>query len=115
MKNCRGSLVCARCAESGHDSKLCEKAKRCANCKGDHAAYFRSCPNWNHEKEILTVKITQELSFLEARKLVDSRTPFIGDSYSRLLRQQSKSIRHVSTQTDTDFSPRKTSSSSNIF
>lgn len=67
-----------------------------ANRKSDHAAYSRSFPNWNCEKEIHAVKITKKLSYLEARKVVESRNPSMGVCYSSLLRQQSKSVRHVS-------------------
>lgn len=73
----RGSVSCARCAEAGHDSKFCEKTERCANCKGDHAAYSRPSPTWLRKKELLTVKITQKLSYNEARKIVEYRTPSV--------------------------------------
>lgn len=50
-------------------------------------------------KKMLTVKITQNVSYPDARKLVESRTPPTDVSYSSLLRHQSNSVRHISTQT----------------
>lgn len=76
--------------------------KRCINCKGDHdhTAFSRSCPTCVHEKTI-AVKITQKISYPEARELVESRTPFVGISH--LIKQQLKYIRYINTQTEFAF------------
>lgn len=42
--------------------------------KQDQAAYSHSHPNWIRQKEILAVKITQETSYPEARKIIESVT-----------------------------------------
>lgn len=47
--------------------------------------------NGSTEKEIL---VTQQLSYPEARKLIESRTPSVRVSYSSLFNQQSKSVTH---------------------
>ncbi|GBN72308.1 hypothetical protein AVEN_120314-1 [Araneus ventricosus] len=60
------------------------RQKKCYNCEGDHSAYFRSCPHYK-EKEIQTVKITKNVSFPEARKIVNDRTLKPGLSYSSAL------------------------------
>lgn len=65
--------------------------ERCVSCQVNHATY--SLPNW----QILAVNITQNLSHPETRKLVDFRTPAIGASYFNLIKQPSKSVRHVGT------------------
>lgn len=49
--------------------------------------------------------MTQKLSYSEARKLVEPRIPYVGVSYSSLLKQSSKSVRHTSTQTQFSFPP----------
>ena len=72
---CGKDKVCARCGHTGHDSSSCENPLQCPNCKGDHFAYSKECPRWKQEKEIQAVKVTQNLTFKAARKLVESRTP----------------------------------------
>ncbi|GBN76309.1 hypothetical protein AVEN_130959-1 [Araneus ventricosus] len=84
---CRGDKeICARCSLPDHNSKNCSSTTaKCYNCEGDHPAYFRSCPRYKEEKEIQTVKITKNVSFPEARKIVNDRTPKPGLSYSSAL------------------------------
>ncbi|GBN42649.1 hypothetical protein AVEN_180428-1, partial [Araneus ventricosus] len=80
--NCRGTLTCARCAGTGHESTDCTLKEKCANCKGDHTSFSRSCPKWKVEKEIVSTKFTQNISFTEARRLVHAQTPTEGKSYA---------------------------------
>lgn len=44
---------------------------QCVNCKGVHAAYSRSCPEWKKEKEIITIKTKENVPYHEARKRVE--------------------------------------------
>lgn len=69
-QNCRGRLTCAKCSAEEHTSDACENSLLCANCNGEHAAYSRSCPCWKKEKEIVTIKVKQNISFKEARRQV---------------------------------------------
>ncbi|GBL85220.1 hypothetical protein AVEN_222703-1 [Araneus ventricosus] len=85
VQSCRGNQTCARCAEIGHASNSCEAAPLCANCKEDHASYARSCPRWKDEKEIQDVKVKQNVSFREARKIFADRAPKVGVSYASQL------------------------------
>ncbi|GBN96043.1 hypothetical protein AVEN_241604-1 [Araneus ventricosus] len=81
---CRGSKeICARFSLPDHNSKDCSATTpKCYNCEGDHPAYFRTCPRYRQEKEIQTVKVTKNISFSEARKIVNDRTPTPGLSYA---------------------------------
>ncbi|GBN37282.1 hypothetical protein AVEN_160353-1, partial [Araneus ventricosus] len=81
---CRGSKeICARCSLPDHNSKDCSATTpKCYNCEGDHPAYFRTCPRYRQKKEIQTVKVTKNISFSEARKIVNDRTPTPGLSYA---------------------------------
>ncbi|GBN63194.1 hypothetical protein AVEN_274948-1 [Araneus ventricosus] len=81
LQACRGIQSCARCSLPGHESQTCSETPCCINCKSDHPAYSKTCPRWKIEKEIQTVKIKQNLSFKEARKIVMDRTPRAGVSY----------------------------------
>ncbi|GBM80551.1 hypothetical protein AVEN_91660-1 [Araneus ventricosus] len=67
-----------------HNSKSCTSTPKCSNCKAEHPSYSRKCPRWVEEKEIQTIKVTQNTSFAEARKIVTSRTPTVGISYSSM-------------------------------
>ncbi|GFV06948.1 CCHC-type domain-containing protein [Trichonephila clavipes] len=84
---CRGQPTCPRCGESGHDSADCKKKEQCLNCKGEHPAYSRSCPTWITEKEITAVKIKENISYPEARRVVLARTPVSGKSYASATRK----------------------------
>ncbi|GBN43431.1 hypothetical protein AVEN_119220-1 [Araneus ventricosus] len=83
---CRSKQNCARCSLPDHDSNNCSSTTpKCYNCTGEHPAYFKSCPRYKHKKEIQTVKITKNISFPEARKIVNDRNPHPGLSYSAAL------------------------------
>ncbi|XP_064460269.1 uncharacterized protein LOC135370454 [Ornithodoros turicata] len=68
---CRGQATCPKCAGTDHAAESCEKDVRCANCKGNHPVYSRSCPRWKEEKDILKVKVTQNLSYRDAKAQVE--------------------------------------------
>ncbi|GBM53599.1 hypothetical protein AVEN_105488-1 [Araneus ventricosus] len=84
MTVCRGKETCGRCSEIGHNSKSCTSTPKCSNCKAEHPSYSRKCPRWVEEREIQAIKVTQNISFAEARKIVTSRTPTVGVSYSSM-------------------------------
>ncbi|GBO43778.1 hypothetical protein AVEN_10317-1 [Araneus ventricosus] len=83
---CRGALTCARCATFGHLSSDCTEPEKCVNCKGSHTSYSRSCPIWKTEKEIVAVKVKEQVSYPEARRIVKARTSTPGISYSSVVR-----------------------------
>ncbi|GBL78645.1 hypothetical protein AVEN_65221-1 [Araneus ventricosus] len=83
---CRGSsALCPRCSEPGHEETICRKPEKCFNCKGNHASYSKTCPKWKLEKEILSVKVTKNISIQESRKIVHDRTPKTNYSYTAAL------------------------------
>lgn len=69
-QSCRGRLTCAKCSKQEHSSDNCTSPPHCANCDGEHASYSRSCPTWKKEKDIITLKVKENISFQEARKRV---------------------------------------------
>ncbi|GBO21233.1 hypothetical protein AVEN_129476-1 [Araneus ventricosus] len=99
--SCRGTLTCARCAEVGHESTNCTRAEKCVNCKGEHTSFSRNCFAWKQEKEIISTKIKQQISYQEARKLVKSQTPTPGHSYVSVAK---KSFSEPSVQKNPDAS-----------
>ncbi|GBM58659.1 hypothetical protein AVEN_251925-1 [Araneus ventricosus] len=80
--SCRGILTCARCAEAGHDSSDCKASEKCVNCKGSHTSFSRLYSAWKFEKEVIAEKVKNNLSYIEARRIVKSRTPTLGTSYA---------------------------------
>ncbi|GBM42346.1 hypothetical protein AVEN_213241-1 [Araneus ventricosus] len=85
--SCRGTLTCARCAEVGHESTDCTRTEKCVNCKGEHTSFSRNCIAWKREKEIISTKIKKQISYPEARKLVNSQTPTPGNSYVSVVKK----------------------------
>ncbi|GBN22876.1 hypothetical protein AVEN_178123-1 [Araneus ventricosus] len=98
--SCRGTLTCARCAEVGHESTDCTRTEKCVNCKGEHTSFSRNCFAWKQEKEIISTKIKNQISYQEARKLIKSRTPTPGNSYVSAVKKSTA----PSTQTNPDVS-----------
>ncbi|GBM17938.1 hypothetical protein AVEN_111088-1 [Araneus ventricosus] len=86
--SCRGTLTCSRCAEAGHDSSDCKASEKCVNYKGSHTSFSRLCSAWKFEKEVIVEKVEKDISFLEARQIVKSRTPAPGTSYASAVRKK---------------------------
>ncbi|GBN95375.1 hypothetical protein AVEN_144825-1 [Araneus ventricosus] len=82
--NCCWTLTCARCAVAGHESTGCTAVENCVNCQGKHTSFSRSCPKWELEKEVVTLKF-KNISFPKARRLVKARTPIEGQSYASVV------------------------------
>ena len=83
---CHREEICANCGESKHsaDETDCKRPPKCVNCKEDHPTNSRQCQAWHTEKEILKVKYTRNISFPEARKIVETYTAAPGKSYASI-------------------------------
>ena len=70
--NCRGQQLCGKCAQQNPDHHIdnCNNLYKCANCVGDHPVYTRSCESWKLEKEILGIKLRNNIPFNEAWKMI---------------------------------------------
>ncbi|XP_077549823.1 uncharacterized protein LOC144162958 isoform X1 [Haemaphysalis longicornis] len=67
--SCRGRTTCAKCAAHDHPSENCSaETLTCVNCGGPHAAYSRKCEKFQLEKKIINIKVTENITFPEARK-----------------------------------------------
>ena len=91
-QKCTKSAVCKKCGESGSDhlELSCSKPPKCANCKGNHPADSRECVTWKKEKEINTVKYTNNIPFPEARKIVQNSNKFPLKSYSEVAKSNTE-------------------------
>lgn len=66
---CRGKLTCAKCGAHEHPTESCSATQtECPNCHGPHAAYSRTCEMFQNEKKIIQIKVTENITFPEARK-----------------------------------------------
>jgi hypothetical protein len=101
QSNCKQAKTCAKCGLSDHGSDPCSRAAQCINCGGDHPAFFTTCPQWISEKEICKEKVTKDISYPEARKMVAARTsaPINNFSYAAATVGKAKMVSQ-STQTD---------------
>ena len=91
---CRGKSVCFRCGDDGHSATDCSADPKCINCKGDHMATSKDCPNWKIEKEIVQVKHTKNISFGEAKAIVNKKKPTkpSGPSYATIANKKLSTI-----------------------
>ena len=100
--SCRGNLICGRCGAMGHDSLNCTEDFSCVNCKKDHSLYSRNCEKWINEKEIQIIRTQQNITYLEARKIFESRTPTVIMTYAAVILKE-KDKKYQSTVTQTQF------------
>lgn len=76
-QSCRGRLTCAKCSSHDHPADECSNTPHCINCDGGHPSYSRACPAWKREKDIISLKVRENISFKEARRrfsIVSHRT-----------------------------------------
>ena len=114
-------LRCFKCQRYGHGSNRCNREERCSKCaenhsvdactattlccancteNNEHAASDRKCPTYIKEQLVQKIKHTDNISFPEARKKVESATS-LSTSYSTVVKSATKlSVASISTQTD---------------
>ena len=101
---CKREQICANCGQPKHsaDETGCKRPAKCINCKEDHQANSKQCQAWHAEKEILKVKYTRNISFPEARKIVESYTAPPGKSYASITKTAGVTVSCVDAATQTD-------------
>ena len=77
--NCPADVgsVCESCGTGNHDhlTSQCKKPAKCVNCGGNHMSRSSNCDVWKKEKEIMKIKVTQRLTYPEAKKVHEQHTP----------------------------------------
>ena len=88
--------VCKKCGGIGADyvELKCTNPINCINCEGSHPADSRDCTVWKREKEINHVKITNNIPFPEARKIVQNQNKFPSKSYAQATTANSDTKHH---------------------
>ena len=91
--SCKGKAVCAGCGEEGHNVDDCRNDPKCVNCQGDHRAISKDCPIWKQEKDIVTLKYKENISFADARKRVQPISDPSKNSYATVTQTPPQSAR----------------------
>jgi len=94
---CTNAHACHRCGSDEHEGFDCTNPPSCKNCNGSHMASSKQCPIWIREAEICKIKVHQNISFPEARKLVLSQQKSSSSSYAAVTKSQT--VKAVSTRT----------------
>ena len=66
---CKHNEVCARCSATGHKDDTCTKEHKCVNCEENHASYNKKCSFYKREYDIQHIRVSQNVSFFEARAI----------------------------------------------
>ena len=102
--SCNRATVCCKCGQEGHEDTHCTNPVHCANCSGNHAAFSKDCPIWSKQRDITQIKFEKNISFYEARQIVEKRahnnsaangassTKYPGVSYAKAVSTQTRSI-----------------------
>ena len=88
--------VCEKCGTGGFDhvESRCPNPVKCVNCGLNHLSRSNECEMWKKEKEILKIKVTKNITYLEARKEFEQQPEI---TYSKIV--QSVAIRKPETKT----------------
>ena len=67
--------VCEKCGTGGFDhlESKCPNPVKCVNCGLNHLSRSNVCEVWKKEKEIMRVKVTNNITYIEARKMVEQK------------------------------------------
>ncbi|GFX47816.1 hypothetical protein TNCV_5002371 [Trichonephila clavipes] len=69
-------------------------------CKQEHAAYSKTCPKWQQEKETQRIKVLENISYSETKKRVVNILPPRASTYANAVMTNTKSKKDTATQTD---------------
>ena len=93
--------VCEKCGTGGFDhiASNCKNPGKCVNCGLDHLSGSNECDVWKKEKEIMRIKVTNNITYIEARRMVEQKPE---DTYSKVV--QSTMTKTVTKPAITQFS-----------
>ena len=97
---------CPKCSniDTCPDIQQCPNETKCYNCSGNHVSFSKQCPKWQLEKQVLTIKHSQNITFQEARKTAQTKTSSTCTYASIIKSTQSRSIELIDAQTQTESS-----------
>jgi hypothetical protein len=80
--------ICGNCGDSFHlaEKEICLRAPKCVNCFGNHSSFNKNCPIFIKNKEINHIKVTEMVSFNEAKRLFRIRNPLFNQrNYAKVV------------------------------
>lgn len=87
-KYCRNRIaICVDCGLQSHNDSPCQRPPNCVNCGGAHPANNKTCDRFLLEKEILSIKVKEKLSFKEARVIAMAGYVRPGVSFATALKR----------------------------
>ena len=94
--------VCANCGadSESHHTSACKNSAKCVNCGKTHVSRSNQCEIWKKEKEIMKIKVTKNITYLEAKKVLESQPTDL--DFSKIV--HSLSSKPESKSTGTQFS-----------
>ena len=92
FNSCRSRLkgekgVCVKCGDLEHG--VCDRDPKCFNCKESHSASDKKCQRYLFEKEILTIKTKENISFRDAREKAKQSVNLTTKTFAQTLKNQS--------------------------
>lgn len=87
--NCTNEPLCP-CGKPLHEGQPCENDPTCVNCNGNHSARYRGCPKYKTEQAIQRLRVTEKLTYFEAKKRVIINTPKPNISYAQATTSHTK-------------------------
>ena len=114
--NCPEDLgsVCENCGmgEYNHITSKCKNPPKCVNCGQDHISKSNECEAWKKEKEIMKIKVINNIPYIEARKMFEKQPD---TSYSRIVQSaQNKKAETKTTGTQTNIKDTEVTASTKI-
>ena len=93
--------VCENCGMGDHDhiTSRCKNPTKCVNCGKDHPSRSNKCEIWIQEKEIMRIKVTNNITYLEARKIFEHKPE---STFSKIV-QSSQPSKPETKTTETHF------------
>ena len=68
---CKAQAVCLKCGQGKHEG---ECATKCIHCSSEsHTCLSRVCTKWQKEKAICEIKVKEDISYAQARRVYESR------------------------------------------
>ena len=101
---CTAAPVCAKCGKEGFcgvRSENCKGPINCVNCGKDHPAYSNKCEVWLKEKEIMKLKLKNNIPYPEARNFYENTINPSIPSYSSIIKSNQKTVELKDAQTQT--------------
>lgn len=74
-KVCKSKLSCTKCDEEHERDECINLDFRCSNCKSkEHGALDKTCPVYIRERDIINIKVNENISYFEARKRYEQKS-----------------------------------------